>query len=167
MTKAAPKGGKGSVCLIWQDIVAIISLIIGALGFGFTIWSLVNTGLIKKAVNKTHNELMNKFKFATHRNTYLNSIKKVKKDLSSFESTCLSSDSIRNISFDMDGVVKWLTDCYKHFSDKDKKKVEQIAKRLNEINNDKNIIFDNLICNELRSFSQDLSLLLEKEDYYL
>lgn len=149
------------------DVITIISFILSIIGTGTSIWGLVNTGLIKKAVREKQSELINKLKFITHRTTYLNSVKNIKEVLSSRESTQLSSDQIKEFSFKMEESVKWLKDCSMHFSDEDKKKTEEIANRLEKINRDQHFIFDGTAGNELRQFSQDLFLMLSKEDYYL
>lgn len=151
----------------WQDILSIVSLIIGVGSLGITILSLINTGLIKKAVNKTHQELMNKFKFATHRNTYLNKVNEIKQEVSKMDGFQLSSDELKKHSIDLEEIVKWVKDCNAHFSANDKEIVNEISTRLNEINKSKDYIFDNSSQDELRSFSMDLWILLSKEDYYL
>lgn len=153
--------------LTWQDWVTIVSLAIGILSLVASVWGLVNTGLIKKAVKITYDKLMNRLKYITHRVTYLNSIKNIKDKLSLRKGFTPSSDQIKELSFKMEETVKWLKDCNMHFSKEDKKKTEEIATRLEEFNGDQHITFDNIIGNELRSFSQDLFILLSKEDYYL
>lgn len=155
------------IVLSWQEVVTIISFVLSIIGTGTSIWGLINTGLIKKAVNKTHDDLMNKLKFITHRDTYLSSIKNIKEKLSTSRGFRLSSDKMKEISIEIEETIKWLKDCNKHFSKEDKQKTEDIANRLNELNSDQNIIFDDSIVYELRSFSQDIFLLLSKEDYYL
>lgn len=155
------------IILSWQDKISIISLIIGVVSLGITIWSLKNTGLIKKAVNKTHQELMNKFKFATHRNTYLDNINKIKDEVSKIEGFRLSSDKLKEISIKIEAIVKWLSDCNAHFSDKDKEKVNEIINHLSETNKSESYIFDDHSQDELRSFCMELSFMLSKEDYYL
>lgn len=147
-----------------QDIV---SFVISILGLGASIWGLVNTGLIKKAIKKTRDDLMNRLKFITHRSTYLNSINNIKENLSLRKGFVLSSDQIKELSFKMEETVKWLKDCNMHFSKEDKAKTEEIANSLEKFNNDQHITFDNTVANKLRSFSQDLFILLSKEDYYL
>lgn len=147
-----------------QDIV---SFVISILGLGASIWGLVNTGLIKKAIKKTRDDLMNRLKFITHRSTYLKIINNIKEKLSLRKGFVLSSDQIKELSFKMEETVKWLKDCNMHFSKEDKAKTEEIANSLEKFNNDQHITFDNTVANKLRSFSQDLFILLSKEDYYL
>lgn len=152
--------------MCWQDKLTIISFIIGAVSLGLTIWTLVYTGLIKKAVDKTQKELMNKFKFTTHRVSYLNKIVKIKTEIARINKERVSSDQIKELSFEIEEVIKWLEDANAHFSSKDKNKVNIISNRLNEMKADE-YIFDISSLNELRSFCMDLTHLLSKEDYYL
>ncbi|MCM1166803.1 MAG: hypothetical protein NC299_12880 [Lachnospiraceae bacterium] len=158
--------------MTWQDLVTLISGLIGVISLLLTFLTFAKTGKIKKAVTDNQTALINKFKFISHRQECIEKLNKIRQGLSPNPKSkremrqVYSSDQIKHFYFEFQDVILRLSECTDHLKDKHKKKIEDCEEYIKKVVAPGHI-FDEEDCNILQSHISGVLNILDKEDYLL
>lgn len=145
--------------------LAIASAIIGGIGVVLTILTFIQTGRIKKAVTHAKAEAINKIKYCSRREDYLEKLSKIRKKLISLSCSDATSSDILKIFQDFCPIVLDLSECTDHYRKKHKVQFASYEEYCKESSSESHIFGDD-DCKHMLICVNELIMLLNQEEYY-
>lgn len=148
-------------------VISIVGTASGIAGLILTAFTFNKTKTIDKAITEKKEEIVNKVKYVDNYKYYLNALERIYIKLTSSRKIPLSSDNLKELSIQIEDILKWLNGCNAHYKDEDKKKTTEHLNKLKEKNQNVDLCFDGAEREFLREATSDIIHMLKKEDYII